>query len=85
MIVMTDIRFESHCEHHMVPIIGKAHIGYLPDRRVVGISKLARLVEVSTRKRLQIQEKMTVQIADSLQKCCSPRAWRWSSRPRTSA
>ena len=72
MIVMNDIRFESHCEHHMVPIIGKAHIGYLPDRRVVGISKLARLVEVYAR-RLQIQEKMTVQIADTLQDVLQPK------------
>jgi GTP cyclohydrolase I len=72
MIVMNDIRFESHCEHHMVPIIGKAHIGYLPDRRVVGISKLARLVEVYAR-RLQIQEKMTVQIADTLQQVLQPK------------
>lgn len=65
MIVMTDIRFESHCEHHMVPIIGKAHVAYLLDRRVVGISKLARLVDIYA-KRLQIQERMTVQIADTL-------------------
>jgi len=72
MIVMNDIRFESHCEHHMVPIIGKAHIGYLPAHRVVGISKLARLVEVYAR-RLQIQEKMTVQIADTLQKVLQPK------------
>jgi GTP cyclohydrolase I len=72
MIVMNDIRFESHCEHHMVPIIGKAHVGYLPDHRVVGISKLARLVEVYAR-RLQIQEKMTVQIADTLQKVLRPK------------
>jgi len=72
MIVMNDIRFESHCEHHMVPIIGKVHIGYLPDRRVVGISKLARLVEVYAR-RLQIQEKMTVQIADTLQQVLQPK------------
>jgi GTP cyclohydrolase I len=72
MIVMNDIRFESHCEHHMVPIIGKAHIGYLPDRRVVGISKLARLVEVYA-KRLQIQEKMTVQIADTLNEVLQPK------------
>ena len=72
MIVMNDIRFESHCEHHMVPIIGKAHIGYLPDKRVVGISKLARLVEVYAR-RLQVQEKMTVQIADTLQEILQPR------------
>jgi GTP cyclohydrolase I len=72
MIVMNDIRFESHCEHHMVPIIGKAHIGYLPDHRVVGISKLARLVDVYAR-RLQIQEKMTVQIADTLQQVLRPK------------
>ncbi|HEY9398153.1 MAG TPA: GTP cyclohydrolase I FolE [Burkholderiales bacterium] len=72
MIVMNDIRFESHCEHHMVPIIGKAHIGYLPDHRVVGISKLARLVEIYAR-RLQIQEKMTVQIADTLQQVLQPK------------
>jgi GTP cyclohydrolase I len=72
MIVMSDIRFESHCEHHMVPIIGKAHVGYLPDKRVVGISKLARLVEVYAR-RLQVQEKMTVQIADTLQDILQPR------------
>ncbi|MEO8508350.1 MAG: GTP cyclohydrolase I FolE [Betaproteobacteria bacterium] len=72
MIVMNDIRFESHCEHHMAPIIGRAHIGYLPDRRVVGISKLARLVEVYAR-RLQIQEKMTVQIADTLQEVLQPK------------
>jgi len=72
MIVMNDIRFESHCEHHMVPIIGKVHIGYLPDHRVVGISKLARLVEVYAR-RLQVQEKMTVQIADTLQEILQPK------------
>ena len=72
MVVMTDIRFESHCEHHMVPIIGKAHVGYLPDQRVVGILKLARLVEIYA-KRLQVQEKMTVQIADCLQKALKPK------------
>src|SRR5215468_4769430 len=72
MVVMTDIRFESHCEHHMVPIIGKAHVGYLPDKRVVGISKLARLVEIYAR-RLQVQEKMTVQIADTLQDILQPK------------
>ena len=72
MIVMNDIRFESHCEHHMVPIIGKAHVGYLPKHRVVGISKLARLVEVYA-KRLQVQEKMTVQIADTLQDVLQPK------------
>jgi GTP cyclohydrolase I len=65
MVVMRDIRFASFCEHHMAPITGVAHVGYLPDRRVVGISKLARLVEAYA-KRLQIQEKMTSQIANAL-------------------
>ncbi len=72
MIVMNDIRFESHCEHHMAPIIGKAHLAYLPSHRVVGISKLARLVDMFA-KRLQIQEKMTAQIADTLQEILEPR------------
>ncbi len=72
MVVMNNIRFESHCEHHMAPVIGKVHIGYLPDRRVVGISKLARLVQAYA-KRLQIQERMTVQIADTLQEVLQPK------------
>jgi GTP cyclohydrolase I len=72
MIVLKDIRFESYCEHHMVPIIGKAHVGYLPAHRVVGISKLARLVDAYA-KRLQIQEKMTVQIADTLLDVLQPK------------
>ncbi|HUK09730.1 MAG TPA: GTP cyclohydrolase I FolE [Stellaceae bacterium] len=72
MVVLKDIRFESHCEHHMAPIIGRAHLAYLPDRRVVGISKLARLVEVYAR-RLQIQEKMTVQIANTLAEVLQPK------------
>lgn len=59
MIVLKDIRFESYCEHHMVPIIGRAHVAYLPQHRVVGISKLARLVDAFA-KRLQIQEKMKI-------------------------
>ena len=71
MVVMTDIRFESHCEHHLVPIIGKAHIGYLPNKRVVGISKLARVVEIYA-KRLQIQEKMTAQIANTINEVLRP-------------
>jgi GTP cyclohydrolase IA len=71
LVVLTDIRLESHCEHHMVPIIGKAHVGYLPDRRVVGISKLARVVDLYAR-RLQIQEKLTVQIADTIQRVLQP-------------
>ena len=66
MVVLTDIDFDSHCEHHMVPFTGVAHIAYFPDKTVVGISKLARLVEIYAR-RLQIQEKMTAQIADNLQ------------------
>jgi GTP cyclohydrolase I len=65
IIILKDIRFESFCEHHMAPIIGNVHIAYLPDRKVVGISKLVRLVEVFA-KRLQIQERMTQQIAKSL-------------------
>src|SRR5262249_29362882 len=66
MIVLKDMRFESHCEHHLAPIIGRAHIAYLPKRRVVGISKLARLLDVYA-KRMQIQEKLTAQIANTLQ------------------
>ena len=72
MIVLRDIRLESHCEHHLVPILGKAHIGYLPADRVVGISKLARLVEAFA-KRMQIQEKLTSQIADTIQHVLEPR------------
>ena len=71
MVVLRDIRFESHCEHHMAPIIGRAHIAYLPDKRVVGISKLARLVEVYA-KRLQIQEKQTAQIANTINEVLQP-------------
>lgn len=72
MVLLKDIRFESHCEHHMAPIIGKAHVAYLPDRRVVGISKLARLVEAYA-KRLQIQEKMTAQIANAIDEVLQPK------------
>src|ERR1700679_137331 len=64
MVVLKDIRFESHCEHHLAPIIGRAHIAYLPNKRVVGISKLARLVDIYA-KRLTIQEKMTAPIANT--------------------
>ena len=71
MVVLRDIRFESHCEHHMAPIIGKAHVAYLPRLRVVGISKLARLIEVYAR-RLQIQEKMTAQIANTIRDVLEP-------------
>ena len=71
MVVLRDIRFESYCEHHMAPIIGKAHVGYIPTDRVVGISKLARLVNVFA-KRLQVQEKMTAQIANVLMEVLRP-------------
>jgi GTP cyclohydrolase I len=71
MVLLKDIRFESHCEHHMAPIIGKAHIAYLPRTRVVGISKLARLVQMYA-KRLTIQEKMTSQIANTLNEVLQP-------------
>ncbi len=72
IVLLRDIRFESHCEHHMAPIIGKAHVGYLPHRRVVGISKLARVVEVYA-KRLQIQEKMTAQVANLINDVLQPK------------
>ncbi len=72
MIVMRDIAFVSHCEHHMAPITGRAHVGYLPDKRVVGISKLARVVEIFAR-RLQIQERLTAQIANTIQDVLKPR------------
>ena len=72
IVLLRDIRLESHCEHHMVPIIGRAHVAYLPHRRVVGISKLARVVEAYA-KRLQIQEKLTAQIANTLQDVLQPK------------
>lgn len=71
MVILRDIAFVSHCEHHMAPIVGRAHIGYLPRTRVVGISKLARLVEVYAR-RLQIQEALTAEIADTLERVLAP-------------
>jgi GTP cyclohydrolase I len=71
IIVLRNIRFESHCEHHMAPIIGHAHIGYLPNKRVVGISKLARVLEVYAR-RFQIQEKMTAQVAHTILEVLEP-------------
>jgi len=72
MVLLRDIRFESHCEHHMAPIIGKAHVAYMPNNRVVGISKLARIVEAYA-KRLQIQEKMTAQIANIIDEVLNPK------------
>jgi GTP cyclohydrolase I len=75
MIVLRDIGFESHCEHHMVPIIGRAWVAYIPNGRVVGISKLARVVDVYA-KRLQIQEKMTAQIANTINDVLKPQGRR---------
>ena len=72
MIVLRDIRVESHCEHHILPIVGLAHVGYIPDRRVVGISKLARVVDAYA-KRLQVQEKLTAQIANCIERVLKPR------------
>jgi GTP cyclohydrolase I len=72
MVILRDIHFESHCEHHLAPIIGRAHVGYLPTRRVVGISKLARVVEAYAR-RLQVQEKMNAQIANTIRKVLQPK------------
>ena len=72
MVLVKDIRVESHCEHHMLPIIGKAHVAYIPTNRVVGISKLARIVDVYG-KRLQTQETMTAQIANAIQKVLKPK------------
>src|SRR5476651_1743303 len=72
MVVLKDIRFESHCEHHLAPIIGRAHVGYLPNNKIVGISKLARVVEAYAR-RLQVQEKMNAQIAHTIQRVLEPK------------
>lgn len=72
LVIERDIHFHSHCEHHMVPIVGRAHVGYLPDRRVVGLSKIARVVDIFAH-RLQTQEAMTAQIADAIQEALKPR------------
>ncbi len=72
MVLLKNMRLESHCEHHMVPIIGVAHVAYIPNRRVVGLSKIARLVDVYA-KRLQTQETMTAQIADTLNNVLEPK------------
>ena len=84
MIVLKDIRFESHCEHHLAPIIGRAHVGYLPNNKVVGISKLARVVEAYAR-RLQVQEKMNAQIARCIQRFWNRRVSPSSSKRRINA
>ncbi len=72
LVLLKDIEFHSHCEHHMVPIIGKAHVGYLPDNKVVGLSKLARVVDIFAQ-RLQTQEAMTAQVANVIQEVLNPR------------
>ena len=72
MVILKDIRFESHCEHHLAPIIGRVHVGYLPSNKVVGISKLARVVDAFAR-RLQVQEKMNAEIAQCIQKVLEPK------------
>lgn len=72
MVVLKDISFESHCEHHLAPILGKVHVAYMPHQRVVGISKLARVVEIYA-KRLQIQEKMTAQVANAITTALQPK------------
>ena len=72
MVIVKDIRVESHCEHHMVPILGSAHVAYIPNKRIVGLSKLARVVDVYS-KRLQVQEKMTAQIAETIDRALKPR------------
>lgn len=72
IVLLRDIRFESHCEHHLAPIIGRAHVAYLPHRRVVGISKLARIVDIYAR-RMQIQEKLTAQIANAINDILEPK------------
>ena len=72
MVLLKDMRLESHCEHHMAPFIGKAHIAYIPNKKVVGISKIARLLDVFS-KRLQTQEKLTAQLSDALHKALNPK------------
>lgn len=72
MVLLRDIRFESHCEHHLVPIVGTVHVAYLPGERVVGLSKIARVIDAFAR-RMQIQERLTSQIADTLQRVLEPR------------
>ncbi len=76
IVLLKDIPFQSHCEHHLAPIIGKAAIAYLPGDKVVGISKLARVLHGFAR-RLQVQERLTAQVADCIWEHCIPRAWRW--------
>jgi GTP cyclohydrolase IA len=84
IVMLRDMDLESHCEHHMVPILGRAHIAYMPTNKVVGISKLARVVEIFG-KRLQTQETMTAQIADCITEACAPLVLRFCSMRSISA
>jgi GTP cyclohydrolase I len=84
MVVLRQIEVESHCEHHMAPFIGKAYVAYMPGEKVVGISKLARVVEIFA-KRLQNQETLTNDIVEAIESHLRPRAWRSWSTPSTSA
>ena len=84
MVVVRDIDFYSLCEHHLLPFLGKAHVAYIPDGKVIGLSKIPRIVEMFAR-RLQLQERMTQQIAGFLEDCSTRWVWRWWWRPLTCA
>ena len=84
MVIVKGIRVESHCEHHMVPILGVAHVGYIPDQRVVGISKLARIIDIFG-KRLQTQETMTAQVADTINNVLKPVSYTHLTLPTSRA
>ena len=84
MVIIRDIDVFSLCEHHLLPFFGRAHVAYIPNGKVVGLTKIPRLVDMFAR-RLQVQERLTVQIAEMIEASWSPRGWGWSSKPATSA